>query len=79
MKFEISEEELDKIFREDIVKHIKTTLAEKNMAYWIRDKVHTLLAEEIIKEAVKKHFTDNEIRNLIKEAIKKHVDEKYDF
>lgn len=78
MIFEITDEELKKVFENDIKKTMKQTLKDGHFDYWVRNKVYELLAEKIIEDAIKKHFTENEIRSILKEAIKRHLDDKYD-
>jgi len=78
IKFELTDEELDELFKKDILKHIRTTIRDSNLEYWVKQKVHELLADKIVSDAVEKHFTSNEIKNILKEAIKRHVDERYE-
>lgn len=78
MKIEITEKELNDIFKKDILKHLTTTIEDNMLGYWVRDKVYESLSEKLISEIIETHFNKKEIRDLVKEAIKRKVDEKFD-
>ena len=78
MKFEITEEKLQEMFENDIKKHLKKSLTDCNLEYWVRKKVHEKLSDKIVTEIIEKYFSEIEIRKLLKEAIKIYVDERYE-
>lgn len=78
IKLKITEEEINEIFKKDILKHMRQTIRDSNLEYWVRKKVHDKLADKIVSQIIEKHFTENEIRNILKEAIKRYVDERYE-
>ena len=78
VKFQLTDKELNELFTKDILKHIKTTIKDSNLEYWVRKKVHELLAENVVSDIIEKYFTEGQVKKILKESIKQYVDDKYE-
>ena len=77
MKIEITEEELNKIFKDKILEHMKNTLNGNHLEYWVRNKVDEIIATEVVEKFIKKNFTDDKLKEILKESFETYIKEKY--
>lgn len=77
MKIEITDKEISDLFKEGILKHLRTCFG-RNAEYWVRSEVHKILAKEVVEEHIKKNYSDDDLKKILKEAFENHVREKFE-
>ncbi len=78
MKFEITEKELNELFKDKILAYLKESFGETNMEYWVRNEVHKILSKEVVEEHIKKNYSNDDLKKILKEAFENHVREKFE-
>ena len=78
MKIEITEKELNTIFKDKVLDYMKEKLDDSMLEYWVRDQIHKIIGREVVDEFIKKNYTPEKLREILKEAFQNHVREKFE-
>ncbi len=78
IEFKITEEELQTMFKDKILKYLKLYLNDGNLEYWIRKEVNKLISEKIIDDVIERDFSNEKIKEIMKRAFDDYVREKFD-
>ena len=77
MNIEITEEELNKIFKDKILEHMKNVVDSRDLEYWVRTEINKLIAKEVVEKFIKKNYPDKKLKEILKEAFETYIRDKY--
>lgn len=79
MKIEITDKELNDIFKDKILQHFKHEINDGHLIeYWVREEIHKILAKETVEKFIKNNFDHDKLKQILKEAFENHVREKFE-
>ncbi len=77
MKIEITEKELNEIFKDKILEHMKNALDDNMLEYWVRGEIHKIIAKDVVENLIKKNYPDDKLKEILKESFETYIKDKY--
>lgn len=76
MKIEITNKELEKLFKKKILEHLKQFVEDNMFQYWVRDQVTKIFTKDLIKD-LKKTIDDKMLHEMLQNSIDTYIQDKF--
>lgn len=78
MKIEITDEELEKIFKEKILQHIKQNIADsRDLKYWVNHEVLKILRDGVVDKIINENFSKKELKGMLHKSINNFIEDLF--